>query len=135
MKHSVQTIAILLLLPLASLLNGQAPAPNGATPGKTTEVMVQLKVKPGIERDQLMKVMPEEVRATVRLYLEGKIQQWYSRSDGTGVMFIMNATNTGEARAVAETLPLAKAKLVEYEYTELGPLAPLAALLGPPAGK
>lgn len=28
-----------------------------------------------------MKIMPAEIRATVPLYLEGKIQQWYTRGD------------------------------------------------------
>jgi len=31
-----------------------------------------------------MNVMPAEIRATVKLYLDGKIRQWYSRGDGRG---------------------------------------------------
>ena len=29
-----------------------------------------------------MAVIPEEIRAIVKLYLDGKIRQWYSRGDG-----------------------------------------------------
>ena len=43
--------------------------------------------------------MPDEVRATLKLYLDGKIQQWYSRSDGRGVIFILNCTTAAEAKA------------------------------------
>jgi hypothetical protein len=34
-----------------------------------------LTIKPDIERERVMKVMPDEIRATVRLYLDGKIRQ------------------------------------------------------------
>jgi len=105
-------------------------------PLKTTDVLVMLTVKPGITREQIAKVMPEEVRATVRLYLAGKIRQWYSRSDGKGVVFIMNSSDVAEAQAVMEQLPLAKEKLADYEFTAMSPLAPLGALLGnPPAAQ
>jgi hypothetical protein len=78
-------------------------------------------------------VMPEEVRETVKLYLDGKIQQWYARSDGRGVVFIMNCGTVDEARALMESLPLAKAKLVNLDYTPMGPLTPLRLLVSEPA--
>src|ERR1700694_63150 len=37
-------------------------------------------------------VLPFEVRATVRNYLAGKIDQWFFQADGYGVVFIMNAS-------------------------------------------
>jgi hypothetical protein len=97
--------------------------------------MVLLTAKPGIPREEFRKVMPEEVRATLQLYLDGKVRQWYSRSDGKGVVFILNCLSVGDAQTIAESLPLAKAKLVSYEYTELGPLAPLSNLLGSGSAK
>lgn len=44
--------------------------------------MVILTVKEGVTRQQIMSVMPAEIRATVKLYLDGKIRDFYSRSDG-----------------------------------------------------
>ena len=87
--------------------------------------------KPGIDRAEIDKVLPEEVRATLKLYLDGKIQQWYARSDGRGVIFILNVTTDADAKAITDTLPLAKAGLATFEYTPLGPLAPLRILLQP----
>ena len=107
-------------------LRAQAPA---ATP--TTQVLTALTVKADIDRAQLTKVMPDEVRATLKLYLEGKIQQWYSRSDGRGVIFILNCTTAAEAKAITDGLPLSKANLATFEYTPLSPLAPLRMLLQP----
>lgn len=122
-----------LLLPLLIALPLAAQSPT--MPAKTTEVMVMLTVKPGIDRAQLTAIMPQEVRDTVRLYLDHRIVQWYSRGDGKGVMFILDCKDVAEAQAIMDQLPLAKQKLVDYEYTALAPLAPLNYLLGSPAAK
>jgi hypothetical protein len=99
-------------------------------PPKTTEVMVMLNPKQGVTRQQIMAVMPSELRETVKLYLDGKIRQWYSRGDGNGVIFLIDAKTPDEARAVMETLPLAKEQLVDHEYIPVGPLMPLMGLIG-----
>jgi hypothetical protein len=91
--------------------------------------MTDLTIKPTVDRAQLMKHMPEEVRATVRLYLDGKIQQWYSRADGRGVVFILNCSTVAEAKALMDALPFAKENLANFTFTALGPLMPLRALL------
>ena len=74
--------------------------------------------------------MPAEIRATVKLYFDGKISQWYSRGDGKGVVFLVDAKTVNEARAVMETLPLAKEQLLDDQYIPVGPLMPLKALMG-----
>jgi hypothetical protein len=45
-------------------------------------------------------VPPEEIRATVKLYLDGKIREWYSGGDGKGVIFLVDAKTEDEARAL-----------------------------------
>ena len=75
-----------------------------------------------------MAVVPEEIRATVKLYLNEKIRQWYSRGDGKGVVFVVDAKTKDEARAIMETLPLAKEHLLDEQYIPVGPLMPLRAL-------
>jgi len=103
--------------------------PSVAVP-KTTAVLVIETSKPGVTPQQIMAVIPEEIRATVKLYLDGKIRQWYSRGDGKGVIFLVDAKTEDEARAVMETLPLAKKQLMDHEYIPVGPLIPLRALMG-----
>jgi hypothetical protein len=117
----------LLALLTAAQLSAQAPP---ATPA--TAVLINLTVKPDVDRAQIMKVMPDEIRATVKLYLDGKIQQWYSRKDGRGVVFLMNCGTVAEAKAFMDPLPLSKANLVDLEFTPLGPLNPLRLLLTNP---
>src|SRR3982074_3352010 len=127
---------LMTLLPAASVLaqNQTSPQPPSGVPSpKTTEVMVILTAKQGVARQQIMNVMPAEIRATVKLYLDGKIRQWYSRGDGRGVIFLVDAKTEDEARAIMETLPLAKEQLMDTEYIPVGPLMPLKALIGPGA--
>jgi hypothetical protein len=100
---------------------------------KTTAVLVIETAKQGVTAQQIMAVIPEEIRATVKLYLDGKIREWYSRGDGKGVIFLVNASNEDEARALMETLPLAKEELIDHQYVPVGPLMALRALIGPSA--
>ena len=118
---------LMSVLPAASAL---AQPPSGVPSPKTTEVMVIMTAKQGATRQQIMNVMPAEIRATVKLYLDGKIRQWYSRGDGQGVIFLIDARTVEEARAVMESLPLSKENLMDYEYIPIGPLMPLTGLIG-----
>jgi hypothetical protein len=126
-------IALLIaLLPVAAVAQSQSGVASGvpkvAIP-KTTGVMVIQTAKHGVTPQQIIAVMPSEIRATVKLYFDGKIRQWYSRGDGKGVIFLVDAKTEDEARAVIETLPLAKEQLMDHEYIPLGPLMPLRALM------
>jgi hypothetical protein len=100
---------------------------------KTTEVLVIQTARQGVTPEQIQRIMdlmPSEIRATVKLYFDGKIRQWYSRGDGRGVVFLLDAKTEDEARAVMETLPLAKEHLMDHVYIPVGPLMPLRALMG-----
>jgi hypothetical protein len=114
---------------------GAASGVPGVAIPKTTEVVVIQTAKQGITPQQIMAIMPEEIRATVKLYFDGKIRQWYSRGDGKGVVFLVDAKTEDEARAVMETLPLAKEHLLDDQYIPVGPLMPLKALTGAAAPK
>ena len=127
---------LIAMLPVASIAQSQsavAPGvPSVAIP-KTSEVLVIQTPKQGVTAQQIMAVIPSEIRATVKLYLDGKIRQWYSRGDGKGVIFLVDAKTEEEARALMDALPLAKAQLMDHEYIPVGPLMPLRALMGPGA--
>ena len=103
-----------------------------ATSSITTGVMVILTVKSGITREQVMAVMPAEIRETVQLYLNGKIREWYSRGDGRGVVLLLETKDVAEAHAIMEALPLAKQNIVDHEYIAVGPLVPLRLLMANP---
>jgi len=118
--------------PFAAVAQSQLPSgqpPSDAPSPKTTEVMVVLTVKDGVTRQQIMNIMPAEVRATVKLYLDGRIRQWYSRGDGKGAIFFIDAKSIEEAHAVIDAMPLSKESLVDHEYIPVGPLMPLTALI------
>lgn len=128
-------ILVVAMLPVAGMAQSQSGAASSALPSvavpKTTEVLVIQTPKQGVTFQQVMAVIPAEIRATVKLYLDGKIREWYSRGDGKGVVVMVDATTEDEARALIESLPLAKAQLMDIQYIPVGPLMPLRALLGP----
>jgi hypothetical protein len=120
------------VLPFASVLAQSQPSPqppSGGLSPKTTEVMVIMTAKAGVTRQQIMNVMPAEIRATVKLYLDGKIRQWYSKGDGRGVVVFVDVKTVDEAHEIIDALPLSKENLMDHEYIPVGPLLPLAGLI------
>jgi hypothetical protein len=101
--------------------------PQPAAP-PTTGVFVLMTVKAGVTREQVMAVMPAEIRETVQLYLNGKIREWYSRGDGRGVVFLLDSRDVAEAQALIDALPLGQQHLMDHEYIAVGPLMPLRLL-------
>ncbi|SEA86226.1 hypothetical protein [Paraburkholderia sartisoli] len=79
--------------------------------------------------EEKKQVMPVEVPATLRHYLEGKIEQWWFRQDKPGVIFLMNVESLEDARATVGELPLTSGGWAKYELMQVGPLAPLGLLL------
>ena len=70
---------LISILPVASI----AQSPSGVASGvpsvaipKTTEVLVIQTPKQGKTAQQILAVIPAEIRATVKLYPGGKIRQW-----------------------------------------------------------
>src|SRR5438128_5291323 len=125
-------LAFTLTLIGATSMAHPSVAQAQATSPTTTGVMVMLTVKAGVTREQVMAVMPAEIRQTVQLYLNGQIRQWYSRGDGRGVVLLLDTRDVAEAHAIMEGLPLAKQNLMDHEYIAVGPLFPLLMLIANP---
>lgn len=106
-----------------------ALTPGGLPPVPTTKILAIGHLVSPLTPDQRRTVGSKEVPETLRLYLAGKIDQWWYRQDGKGVVFLIDETSLEEARGLVESLPFAQAKLMTFELTPLGPLAPLHALL------
>jgi hypothetical protein len=123
---------LMAMLPFALVAQSQSGAASSGVPSvaipKTTAVLVIMTPKQGVTAQQIMAVMPAEIRATVKLYLDGKIRDWYSRGDGKGVIVFLDVKTEDEARAIVEGLPLAKEQLTDHQYIPVGPLMPLRAL-------
>jgi hypothetical protein len=106
---------LMAAIPAAAVAQSQSGAGSGvpsvAIP-KTTAVLVILTPRQGVTPQQVVAVIPDEIQATVKLYLDGKIREWYSRGDGKGVIFLVDVKTEDEARALMETLPLVKAHLM-----------------------
>lgn len=79
--------------------------------------------------EQQAQVMPKEVPATLQLYLDGKIEQFWFRQDKPGVVFYLQVESIDEARATVGTLPLTEGGFMTFDFIPVGPLAPLGRLI------
>ena len=96
----------------------------------TTRILAIGTINPEVDQAKVLEVLPNEVRDTVNLYLDGKIDQWYSLQDRRGVVFILNVTDLKVAHEMLEKLPLGQAHLMSFELIPLGPLNQLRKLPG-----
>jgi hypothetical protein len=128
MKLSL-AITMVAVLPNLSL-SGASPAQSANPPTPTTRILAIGTVNPGVDPAAVRSILPNEVRETVKLYLDGKIDQWFSLQGRNGVAFILNVTDPAAAHDMLEKLPLGQAHLMSFELIPLAPLSPLRQLQG-----
>ena len=78
--------------------------------------------------EQRQEIMAHEVPATLKLYLDGKIEQFWFQ-DKVGPIFLMNVDSLDDAKATLDTLPLVQAGYMSYALMPVGPLFPLGRLI------
>ncbi|MFM0000593.1 MULTISPECIES: hypothetical protein [Paraburkholderia] len=79
--------------------------------------------------DQRQQIMPKEVPDTLKLYLDGKIEQFWFRENAAGVIFLMEVQSVEHAKAAVDALPLTASELMKFDLLPVGPLAPLGMLI------
>jgi hypothetical protein len=126
LRHLVLRLAAASVL-VAAVPVALAQSPPAATP--TTRILAIGTFAPGTDMQLVQRTVAAEVSATAELYLDGKIDQWYSLESRPGVVFILNVTDVAVAEAMLEALPLGKAHLMTFELHPIGPLNPLRQLL------
>ena len=125
------SLAITMAAALANLSpSGARSAEPASPPTPTTRILAIGTVNPGVDPAAVRSILPKEVRETVKLYLDGKIDQWFSLQSRSGVAFILNVTDPAAARDMLEKLPLGQAHLMSFELIPLAPLDPLRQLQG-----
>ena len=127
MKHAL-CAGLMLIFSLFGPNSGYAQPMTTSTP--TTKILAIGTINPGVDSAKVFAILPNEVRDTVDLYLNGKIDQWYSQQERRGVVFILNVTDPAAARDMLEKLPLGQAHLMSFELIPIGPLNPLRQLQG-----
>jgi hypothetical protein len=119
-----------------SVNTGAAQAQSASPPSPpttpTTKILAIGTLNAGVDPAAAMAILPTEVRETAKLYLDGKIEQWFSQQERRGVVFVLNMTDRVAAREMLEKLPLGQAHLMTFELIPIGPISPLRLLLTPP---
>ena len=131
MKYSLAAGLMLIQSLIGPVSSHAQSAPTSAPPSTlTTRILAIGTLNPGVDPARALAILPNEVRDTVSLYLDGKIDQWYSLQDRRGVVFILNVTDPAAAHDMLEKLPLGQAHLMSFELIPIGPLNPLRQLQG-----
>jgi hypothetical protein len=126
MKHTLAAASLALIFGLA----GRGDRNEEPTMTPTTRILAIGTINPGVDQAKVLEILPNEVRDTVNLYLDGKIDQWFSLQDRRGVVFILNVTDPKVAHEMLEKLPLGQAHLMSFELIPLAPLNQLRRLPG-----
>ena len=134
MKIAFRFGLVALFVGLIAAAPAHAQSANPPAPTPTTKILAIGTLNPGVDPAAAFTILPTEMRETAKLYLDGKIDQWYSLQERRGVVFILNMTDTAAAHEMLEKLPLGQAHLMSFELIPLGPLNPLRQLLRPASG-
>jgi hypothetical protein len=132
LARAVGLVTVLAVIsPTASF--AQSAPPSSSLDVPTTKLLAIGTFTAKGSPEQWKPLLPAEVRDTVRLYLAGKIDQWYLKQDQSGVVFMMNVTDPKEALELLGRFPFGQAGMMEFQIIPLGPIAPLRVLLTEPA--
>jgi hypothetical protein len=71
----------------------------------------------------------QQEQETLKLYLNGKAEQFWFRKDGKGVVLLIAADSQDEAASLLRGLPFAKANTIRFEILPVGPMMPFVRLL------
>jgi hypothetical protein len=92
------------------------------------KVMAIGRLKP-LTPEQRQKYLPGEVAATLQLYLDGKMEQFWLQDKQAGVIFLMSVDSVDEADRLLKALPLGQANLLTFDLLPVGPLLPFGMLM------
>jgi len=73
------------------------------------------RMKKEVSDAELNQHLPEELMATIKLYLEEKIRNFYFRKDRPGVIFFMETESLEEAKATLDKLPMVKEGILDFD--------------------
>ena len=93
------------------------------------KVMAIGTLKQPFTPEQQQMYLPTEVPATLQLYLDGKMEQFWPRDGNAGVIFLMTVDSVEEADTLLKALPLGHAGLLTFDLMPIGPLSPLGMLI------
>jgi hypothetical protein len=92
------------------------------------KVFAIASARSALTQDKLQQHLPNEVPATLKLYLDGKVEQFWFR-EKSGPIFLMNVESIEQAKATLDALPLVAENLMTYEFMPVTPLRPLGLLI------
>ena len=71
-------LAALVALWTEVMMTSSAPAQPAGPPSQATRILAIGTINPGVDVTSVRAILPAEAKATVKLYLAGQIDQWFS---------------------------------------------------------
>lgn len=109
-----------LLIPSACEAQEPAAAHSSSVPPPKVLAIGKFTARPTPEQLKIL---------SLRWYVTGKIDQWFSPVDGNGVILLLNLAAVDEARAMLDAGPPGQSQLLTFELIPVEPLIPLTRLL------
>ncbi|MBV8636700.1 MAG: hypothetical protein JO322_01320 [Candidatus Eremiobacteraeota bacterium] len=110
-------------------MSQQEVSSSALPPVPTTKILAIGHFHAPLTSEQRKQILPHEVADTVRMFLSGKIDQWWYQQDGNGPVFLLNVAAIDEAKSLIDSLPLGRNGLMAFDFIELAPLRPLYLLI------
>ena len=109
-----------LLIPFASEAQEQVASHSPTVPTGKILAIGRFNARP----------TPEELKIlSLRWYVTGKIDEWFSPKDGNGVVLVLNLSSIKEARSMLDEGSREQRTLLTFELIPVEPLVPLTRLL------
>jgi hypothetical protein len=71
----------------------------------------------------------QQEQETLKLYLNGKVEQFWFRRDGKGIVLLVSAGSLDEATALLGSMPFMRANAIRFEILPVGPMMPFIRLI------
>lgn len=120
-------VAVALVIANSQTL-AQAPIEKTTGAGATTKfIAIGTLASPGSKPAPSLGLQEEQ--ATLRLYLNGQVEQFWLREDGNGIVLLMSAGTREEVADIVRKLPYAQANVIKFDLIPVGPMMSFVRLL------
>lgn len=94
-------------------------------------ILAMGRLDAGVTVADLAPYQQAELRQAWQLYRDGVIREQYTRTDGPGVVLMLEAANLEQAWAAIDSLPMVAAGVLAFDVMPLGPFLHFEALFKP----
>lgn len=85
------------------------------------KILADIMIAPGAELERVRQELVDELKASWNLYTAGVLREVYATDSAARVVFVLEAQDLAQARALLQGMPLIAAGDLGFELTQLRP--------------